>query len=78
MSGVLQPIFPTDYGADPQLDATRTDGIAGHVSGEYCGLLVLIAVWLVRLALPFVRWRIDRRVFMGGRRWPTISREWRT
>jgi ABC-type multidrug transport system fused ATPase/permease subunit len=47
--------------AYPALTGRAVDDL---VKREFAGLVVLVAVWLVHLALSFVRQRIDTRVFM--------------
>jgi ABC-type multidrug transport system fused ATPase/permease subunit len=48
--------------AYPALTGRAVDDL---VEREFGGLVVLVAVWLVHLALSFVRQRVDTRVFMG-------------
>jgi len=48
--------------AYPALTGRAVDGL---VKREFDGLVMLVAVWLVHLAIAFVRQRLDTRVFMG-------------
>src|SRR5262245_33666721 len=48
--------------AYPALTGKAVDDL---VRREMTGLVLLVAVWLVHLALSFVRQRVDTRVFMG-------------
>lgn len=48
--------------AYPALTGRAVDDL---VKREYGGLVLLVAVWLVHLALSFTRQRVDTRVFMG-------------
>jgi ABC-type multidrug transport system fused ATPase/permease subunit len=48
--------------AYPALTGNAVDDL---VKREFAGLVLLVAVWLVHLALSFVRQRVDTRVFMG-------------
>jgi ABC-type multidrug transport system fused ATPase/permease subunit len=48
--------------AYPALTGRAVDDL---VKREFNGLVVLVAVWLLHLAIAFVRQRVDTRVFMG-------------
>jgi ABC-type multidrug transport system fused ATPase/permease subunit len=48
--------------AYPALTGLAVDGL---LKREYRGLVLLVAVWLLHLAISFVRQRVDTRVFMG-------------
>lgn len=48
--------------AYPALTGLAVDGL---IKREYRGLVLLVTVWLLHLAIAFVRQRVDTRVFMG-------------